>query len=47
MNFDLSEEQQLVSDSIERFVQENYNIDSSIAIVKKSPGYSEEYWITV
>ena len=47
MNFDLSEEQQLVSDSIERFVQENYNLDSRISIVKKSPGYSEEYWKTM
>ena len=47
MNFDLSEEQQLVSDSIERFVQENYHLDSRIAIVKKSPGYSEEYWKTM
>jgi hypothetical protein len=26
MNFDLSEEQQLVSDSIERFVMGNYNL---------------------
>ena len=47
MNFELSEEQQLVSDSIERFVQDNYDLDSRVAIVKETPGFSPTYWKTM
>ena len=47
MNFDLSEEQQLVSDSIERFVLDNYNLESRVAIVQQSPGFSLDYWKTM
>lgn len=44
MNFDLTEEQQLVSDSIERFVQDSYNLESRMALVGKGPGFSEAHW---
>jgi alkylation response protein AidB-like acyl-CoA dehydrogenase len=47
MNFDLSEEQQLVSDSVERFVLDNYNLESRVAIVKQPPGFSLDYWKTM
>ena len=47
MNFDLSEEQQLVSDSIERFVLDNYDLESRVAIVKQTPGFSLDYWKTM
>ena len=47
MNFDLSEEQQLVSDSIERFILENYALESRVAIVKQTPGFSLGYWQTM
>jgi alkylation response protein AidB-like acyl-CoA dehydrogenase len=44
MNFELTEEQQLVADSIERFVQDNYDLESRVAIAKEAPGFSETYW---
>ena len=47
MNFDLSEEQQLVSDSIERFVKDNYDLESRVAIVNQKPGFSQEHWKTM
>lgn len=47
MNFELSEEQQLVSDSIERFVLDNYDLESRVAIVKQAPGFSLDYWKTM
>ncbi len=47
MNFDLSEEQQLVADSIERFVQDNYDLESRQAIVAQTPGFSETHWQTM
>ena len=47
MNFELSEEQQLIADSIERFVQDNYELESRIAIVGKTPGFSQEHWNTM
>lgn len=47
MNFDLSEEQQLVSDSIERFVQDNYNLETRVSIQNQAPGFSQDYWKTM
>ncbi len=47
MNFELTEEQQLVSDSIERFVQDNYDLESRVAIVKEAPGFSPDHWKTM
>ena len=44
MNFELSEEQQLVADSIARFVQDNYNLETRTAIVAKAPGFSSDNW---
>lgn len=44
MNFDLTEEQQMVADSIERFVQENYALETRTAIVAGQPGFSKDYW---
>ena len=47
MNFELTEEQQLVSDSIERFVQENYDLESRVKLVNQTPGFSKDYWKTM
>tara|TARA_R110002072_G_scaffold1780_2_gene14601 strand:+ start:8423 stop:9547 length:1125 start_codon:yes stop_codon:yes gene_type:complete len=47
MNFELTEDQQLVSDSIERFVQDNYDLESRVALVKQTPGFSEAHWKTM
>jgi len=46
MNFDITEEQQLVKDSVTRFVQDNYELETRIAASAKNPGYSEDHWKT-
>ena len=40
MNFDFSEEQQMVRDSIARFVQDDYDWDTRKAIVASDQGLS-------
>jgi alkylation response protein AidB-like acyl-CoA dehydrogenase len=47
MNFELTEEQQLVSNSIERFVKENYALDNRVKIAQQAPGFSLDYWKTM
>ena len=47
MNFELSEEQQLVADSIERFVQDNYALEARTANVLTDKGFSEDHWKTM
>lgn len=44
MNFDYTDEQQLLKNSVERFVRDNYDLDKRNALVSKDPGWSEEYW---
>ena len=44
MNFELSEEQKMIQQSVERFVQENYDLSNRISISSEDPGYSKEYW---
>ncbi len=44
MNFNLSEEQNQIRDSIARFVQENYAFDQRNAVVAQEHGFSEEHW---
>ena len=47
MNFDLSEEQQLLKDSVERFVSDNYDLDTRQALSKNDAGFSDTYWQTM
>ena len=47
MNFDLSEEQQLLKDSVERFVNENYDLDTRQSLSKNPAGFSDTYWQTM
>ena len=47
MNFDLSEEQQLLKDSVERFVSDNYDLDSRQRLSKNESGFSDTYWQTM
>ena len=47
MNFELTEEQQLVSESIERFIKSNYDLESRISLTKKTPGFSLDHWKTM
>ena len=44
MNFDFSEEQQMVRDSIARFVQDDYDWDTRKAIVASDHGISRDNW---
>jgi alkylation response protein AidB-like acyl-CoA dehydrogenase len=44
MNFDFSEEQQMVRDSIARFVQDDYDWDTRKAIVASDEGMSRDNW---
>ena len=47
MNFDLSEEQQLLKDSVERFVNDNYDLDTRQSLSKNPAGFSDTYWQTM
>ncbi|MEE4300920.1 MAG: acyl-CoA dehydrogenase family protein [Pseudomonadales bacterium] len=46
MNFDLSEEQQLIQDSVARFVADNYELEKRRKQSAEDPGYSEDHWKT-
>jgi len=46
MNFDLSEEQQLLSDSLKRYLANEYSIDARAKIVASPTGWSETVWAT-
>jgi alkylation response protein AidB-like acyl-CoA dehydrogenase len=47
MNFDLSDEQRLIQESIQRFIQENYDLETRRKLAAKKPGFSAEYWQTM
>lgn len=47
MNFELSDEQQLLQDSVARFVQDNYELENRIKLVATSQGFSSELWATI
>ena len=44
MNFELSEEQRMIQQSVERFVEDNYDLNSRVALSSKSPGFSTKNW---
>ena len=44
MNFSLDEDQQILKDSVERFVRETCSLDRRRALVESTPGYSERSW---
>src|SRR5437867_6185790 len=44
MNFDLSEEQQLLADSLKRYLTNEYSIEARAKIVASSAGWSETVW---
>ena len=44
MNFELSEEQKMIQQSVERFVQENYDLPNRMKISSEDPGFSIDYW---
>lgn len=47
MNFDLTEEQQLLADSIRRFIANDYGFEARRRIVASAEGYSAEVWTTM
>ena len=47
MNFELTEEQRMIQQSIERFVEKNYNLESRVALSAKNPGFSTDHWNTM
>ncbi len=44
MNFNLSEEQTMIQDSIARFVQDSYSFDQRNATVALEHGFSQAHW---
>ena len=44
MNFELSQEQQLLADSLKRFIANDYTFDARSKIVASGRGWSEEVW---
>ena len=46
MNFDFSEEQGMLRDSVARFVQDDYDFDTRRAIADSEQGMSAEKWQT-
>ena len=44
MNFDLTEEQQIIVDSVERFVQDNYSLEQRQANAAMPNGFNAENW---
>jgi alkylation response protein AidB-like acyl-CoA dehydrogenase len=47
VNFDLSDEQQLLKDSVDRFVSDNYDLDTRQKLSKNEAGFSDTYWQTM
>ena len=47
MNFELTEEQQLLSDSIARFVQDNYSLEDRVKLAGSKEGFSTKHWSTM
>ena len=44
MNFELSNEQKMIQQSVERFVQDNYDLNTRISLSSDNLGYSNDYW---
>jgi alkylation response protein AidB-like acyl-CoA dehydrogenase len=47
VNFELSEEQQLLQDSVARFVQDHYELENRTKLVATKTGFSEDHWNTM
>tara|TARA_X000000368_G_scaffold396937_1_gene365618 strand:+ start:978 stop:2108 length:1131 start_codon:yes stop_codon:yes gene_type:complete len=44
VNFELSAEQKMIQQSVERFVQENYDLPTRVKLSGDGAGFSKEYW---
>jgi alkylation response protein AidB-like acyl-CoA dehydrogenase len=47
MNFDLSDEQQLIRDTVQRFVNDNYDLEARQKLSATKLGFSEDHWATM
>jgi len=47
MDFSLNEEQQLLKDSVDRFVRENYELSQRRELVDSKDGFSLDHWATM
>jgi alkylation response protein AidB-like acyl-CoA dehydrogenase len=47
MNFELSQEQQLLADSLKRFIANDYTFDARSKIVASPRGFSEDVWASI
>jgi alkylation response protein AidB-like acyl-CoA dehydrogenase len=47
MNFDLSDEQALLRDSVARFVSQHYSLEQRRQVLQHEHGYSPEHWRTM
>ncbi len=46
MNFDFSEEQTMIKDSVARFVRDEYDFDTRRKIIDSEEGMSRDFWVT-
>ncbi len=44
MDFNFSDEQQLLADTVRRFVRENYSFEARREILRSPPGWSRDVW---
>ena len=44
MDFSFSDEQNMLQDSVQRFIQNNYNFESRQKIVASDDGFSRAHW---
>ena len=44
MDFNLSEEQSLLKDSVEKFISDNYDLNDRRKLAQTTLGYSEDFW---
>ncbi|GLQ05514.1 acyl-CoA dehydrogenase family protein [Sneathiella chinensis] len=47
MDFELSDEQTLLKDSVDRFVQENYSPEARLKLTETDLGFSRDHWKTM
>ncbi len=47
MNFELSDEQKLIAESVARFIQDNYDLESRRKLAAEDPGFSPAHWATM
>lgn len=47
MNFELTEEQRMVQESVERFVEDNYGLENRVAWSGQGPGFNIDNWNTM